>query len=165
MQQGRPDWLRMADDDNCPVCLSAPELLEMPYYSLLEGPHAFAPGRATGTASRIPSVPSRIPFELYKGPRCPLSVVDLIDYGHDFYRQTKVPCENGSGLLSSPLRARLNCKRAFRYYLGAPRHLPAAEIVELYAGHPAAKPMAEHGMMTVADEVNRLYHDRLTLRP
>jgi len=52
-----------------------------------------------------------------------------------------------------------------RYYLGTPRHLPAAEIVELYAGHPAAKPMAEHAMMTVADEVNRFYHDRLTLRP
>jgi hypothetical protein len=68
-------------------------------------------------------------------------------------------------LLSPPLRARLNCKRALRYYLGTPRHLPAAEIVELYAGHPAAKPMAEHAMMTVADEVNRFNHDRLTLRP
>jgi hypothetical protein len=68
-------------------------------------------------------------------------------------------------LQSPPLRARLYCYRPTRYHLGAPRHLPAAEIVELHARHPAANTMAEHGVMAVAYEVNPLYHGSLMLRP
>jgi hypothetical protein len=50
----------------------------------------------------------------------------------------------------------LYCRWRFSDHFGAERHLPAAEIVELHARHPAAEPMAKHGVMAMADEVNRL---------
>src|SRR5215207_4022205 len=134
-------------------------------HSLLEGPHALSTGWTTGTASRIPPVPSRITLEICKVQRRPFSIVDLVGFRRDLHRQTKVPREDGSGLLGPPLRARLDCRRRLSDHLGAPRHLLAAEIVELHARHPAAKPMAEHGVMAVAYEVNPLYHGSLMLRP
>src|SRR4051794_24840753 len=137
----------------------------MPYDALLQGPHALSAGRATRTASRIPPVPARVAFEIGKGKRGPLAIVQLVGRRDDLDGEIKVPGEDRCGLLSAPLRARLDCRRRSADQLGADGHLPAPAIVELHVWHPAAEPVAEHGVMAMAHEMNGVHHGGLKLHP
>src|SRR2546421_2672164 len=101
----------MADDDNRGVRFNTAKLFQMPYYALLQGPHALSAGRATCTASRIPPIPAGIAFEIGKGNRGPRAIIDFVDRRDDLDGNAEVPAEDGGGLLSATLRARLYCCR------------------------------------------------------
>src|SRR4051794_8059946 len=111
MQQRRANQLCMADDDNCSVRFDSAKLLQMAHDALLQGSHALSAGRAGCTAPLIPPVPARITFEIGKGKRGPLAIIDLVDRREDLDGKAEMPGEDGSRLLSAPLRARLYCRR------------------------------------------------------
>src|SRR4051812_24844196 len=142
----------MADDNYRTVALQTPKLLQMLDGPLLQGAHALTARWPAGAAAAIPALPCGVFIQNLEFQRRPVADVDLINGRHDFHRHTKMPAENGGGLLGSPLRARLQRRGSLAYEPGATRHLPAAQLIELDAGHPAAEPFSKQRMMTVAHQ-------------
>src|SRR4051812_21379565 len=116
----------MADDGNRSVRLNVAKLFQVLYDALLQGPHALPAGRAACTAPRIPSLPAGIAFEIGKGKRGPLAIIDLVDRRDNLDGKAEMPGEDRGGLLGATLRARLDCRRRSADQLGATSHLPAA---------------------------------------
>src|SRR3954451_10921629 len=123
----------MADDDNRCVRLNAAKLFQMPDDASLQGPHALPAGRATCPAPRIPPVPAGIAFEIGKGKRGPLAIIELVNRRDNLDGKAELPSEDRGGLLGAPWGARLDCRGRSVDQLGAASHLPAAVIVELHA--------------------------------
>src|SRR4051812_35307532 len=100
--------------------------------ALLQGAHALSAGRAARAPTAVPALPCGVLLELRELKRCPGAVIDLVHRGHDLHRDIEMRAEDRCRLLGSPLRARLDRRRAGAYQHRATRHLPATLLIELH---------------------------------
>src|SRR3954453_21638458 len=121
----------MADDDHRVIAGKRPELLQVLDRPLLQRAQALSAGGGAGAATAIPTRPAGVFLELGEFQRRPVSAIDLVYGRYDLHRDAKMPAENRGGLLGAALRARLQRRGSVAYQLGATRHLPAAQLIEL----------------------------------
>lgn len=158
VQEGRANWLTVADDQNGAISRVVTKLFEMLHDALLKIAHTLPVGGTAIAAATIPSAPNRISGKISKRASSPVADIDLVEGSGDFNREAKMLREDRRRLQGSSLWAGLNVGRCWDDALSATRHLSAAHRVELHARHAATKHAIDPGVVTVANQMNRLHH-------